>query len=40
MKLRHLGLLATLVLIGLLNGCGQKGPLYLPDEDKQQQSKK
>jgi predicted small lipoprotein YifL len=27
-------LLATLVLLG---GCGQKGPLYLPDEEQQEE---
>jgi len=27
-------LLASLVLLG---GCGQKGPLYLPDEEPQEQ---
>ncbi|MGD8630114.1 MAG: lipoprotein [Gammaproteobacteria bacterium] len=28
-------LLATLVLLG---GCGQKGPLYLPDEEQQEET--
>jgi len=27
-------LLATLILLG---GCGQKGPLYLPDEEQQEE---
>ena len=27
-------LLAWLLLAALLAGCGQKGPLYLPDDDK------
>lgn len=29
------GLLALLLLAGL-SACGQKGPLYLPDEEQQQ----
>jgi predicted small lipoprotein YifL len=28
-------LLAALILLG---GCGQKGPLYLPDEDQQEEN--
>jgi predicted small lipoprotein YifL len=29
-------LVAVLVLLGLLAACGQKGPLYLPEEDTSQ----
>ena len=32
-RLTHL-LLAALILLG---GCGQKGPLYLPDEEQQEE---
>ena len=31
--MRH-SLLAVAVLTAALAGCGQKGPLYLPDDDK------
>ncbi|MCL6416125.1 lipoprotein [Aestuariirhabdus sp. Z084] len=31
-------LLPLLLAIGLLTGCGQKGPLYLPEADNQYQS--
>ncbi len=41
---RLMGLLLALSLLGLSAGCGQKGPLYLPDEapeqDKQSKQKK
>ncbi|MAT64247.1 MAG: hypothetical protein CMN57_01220 [Gammaproteobacteria bacterium] len=30
---RRSALLFVLALAGLLGGCGQKGPLYLPDAD-------
>ncbi len=30
-----LGVAAILLLAGLLGGCGQKGPLYMPDETQQ-----
>ncbi|BAZ92713.1 hypothetical protein TspCOW1_24310 [Thiohalobacter sp. COW1] len=30
-------LLLVLVLAGLLGGCGQKGPLYLPDAGTSEQ---
>lgn len=30
-----LGIAAILLLAGLLGGCGQKGPLYMPDETQQ-----
>ncbi|MGF1715203.1 LPS translocon maturation chaperone LptM [Photobacterium chitinilyticum] len=34
----HKGLLAILVLgVLALNGCGQSGPLYMPDDSEQQQ---
>jgi predicted small lipoprotein YifL len=33
---RHLLLLVT--LLALLGGCGQKGPLYLPEEQEQEQT--
>lgn len=33
---RHLLLLVT--LLALLGGCGQKGPLYLPEEQEQEQA--
>lgn len=29
--------LVTLLLLACLQGCGQKGSLYLPDEEPQQQ---
>ena len=29
-------IVAVLVLLGLLAACGQKGPLYLPEEDTDQ----
>lgn len=29
-------IVAVLVLLGLLAACGQKGPLYLPEEDTRQ----
>ncbi|MBU2712588.1 LPS translocon maturation chaperone LptM [Zooshikella sp. RANM57] len=28
----------SMVLLLLLSGCGQKGPLYLPDDTEQQQT--
>ncbi len=31
-------LLPLLLLTGILAGCGQKGPLYLPEENSQFQS--
>lgn len=34
---RRSGLLLVLLLAGLLGGCGQKGPLYLPDSDTSEQ---
>ena len=33
-------LIATLAAAALLAGCGQKGPLYLPDDSTQAQKKK
>jgi predicted small lipoprotein YifL len=30
--------LLLLVALILLGGCGQKGPLYLPDEDQQEEN--
>ena len=30
--MRLTSLLATLFLVGVLSGCGQKGDLYLPDK--------
>ena len=36
MRLFHLGpALAWLLVAALLAGCGQKGPLYLPDQKPQ-----
>ncbi|WP_298633228.1 lipoprotein [uncultured Umboniibacter sp.] len=29
-------IVAVLILLGLLAACGQKGPLYLPEEDASQ----
>jgi predicted small lipoprotein YifL len=37
---RFVGIVAVIVGLlsfGLLSGCGQKGPLYLPDEKEQQE---
>lgn len=34
MKRLLLPLVALVVLSAALAGCGQKGPLYLPDDDK------
>ncbi|MEO4048676.1 lipoprotein [Pseudomonas sp. CAU 1711] len=34
MKRLLLPFIALAVLAGALAGCGQKGPLYLPDDDK------
>jgi len=34
------GFLLILVSVAVLAGCGQKGPLYLPDDSAQQQQKK
>lgn len=31
-------LLTILLVGGVLGGCGQKGPLYLPEEDEQSES--
>lgn len=39
MKRLLLPLLALLVLSAGLSGCGQKGPLYLPGDDKAGHSK-
>lgn len=39
MKRILLPLLALVVLCGALAGCGQKGPLYLPDDKKAGNSK-
>lgn len=33
-------LIAALAGVALLAGCGQKGPLYLPDDSAQAQKKK
>ena len=33
-------LIAALASVALLAGCGQKGPLYLPDDSAQAQKKK
>ncbi|MCQ4312484.1 lipoprotein [Stutzerimonas sp. VN223-3] len=33
MKRLLLPLIALAVLASVLSGCGQKGPLYLPDDD-------
>jgi predicted small lipoprotein YifL len=33
-------LIAVLAAAALLTGCGQKGPLYLPDDSAQAQKKK
>ncbi len=33
-------LIAALASVALLAGCGQKGPLYLPDDSSQAQKKK
>ncbi len=30
--------IATLTLLGLLSGCGQTGPLYLPGEEPERRS--
>lgn len=34
MKRLLLPLVTLVVLCAALNGCGQKGPLYLPDDEK------
>lgn len=34
------GVVLLLLAMGLLYGCGQKGPLYLPDESRQYQQRK
>ncbi|GGK03681.1 LPS translocon maturation chaperone LptM [Pseudomonas matsuisoli] len=39
MKRVLLPFLALVVLCGALAGCGQKGPLYLPDDEKAGNSK-
>jgi len=33
--IRHIALWAMLAMLALLAGCGQKGPLYLPQADSQ-----
>ncbi len=32
---KKLSILLALLLLACIAGCGQKGPLYLPDEDQQ-----
>lgn len=32
--MRQLGIVALLVMLLVIAGCGQKGPLYLPDDDE------
>ncbi|WP_375740664.1 lipoprotein [Pseudomonas boanensis] len=34
MKRLHAPFVALLAVVCLLAGCGQKGPLYLPDDEK------